>query len=241
MNSQFQKMLKMKASSKTSFNDQSMNEFWFYIFGLLDSVNDLLRCRMVNQQWKNLIDNIELGNGLHVINDEIDTRPFEFCFNGNYLFTNKPINSEMKLQSNSTPSSIQILGSSLMINKLTKLKRLSINYISIRDEEQLVAFEMTINCFKSLEQLQIKQLNIEIIDENGDSIIPKIYLPMIRIFTVLDFVGQPFCLDAPVERLGWFSTITKIELTEINKLKYLAADYYEKEMNQFDVQYLYLR
>lgn len=233
--------LKNLPDSPCSDFSELPNEFWISIFKRLNSLNDLLSCRAVNRVWRRLVESIEISPGLHIINEEIVQEPI--CFNGLYLFTNKAINLDYSIRMPTTKSTIRLLGAELMINKMLNIQRLSMSHVCIANEETLLGFELIVNGLR-LVQLQIKHLSIRIHDEDGDLIVPKLSLSKsVKVFSVQRFdTNTALCLDAAIEKLGWYSSIHYLDLCDTRTVVWLAVDHFERDLIQFhNVQYLYFR
>lgn len=193
-----------------SFNSLSV-EILCMIFDELDSVNELLKCRLISKRCNEAVACMRIES-LAIESKFYDRRKFAGRF---YAFTNQPVSSTSRLltKSEKVHHHIEFLGSEIMRAMLCTIKQLSINRVILKTKADKTTFQTLINQFAQLDHLQVNCL--ETVQKK------YLFLSNVRIFSVLRFAGNHLYLDAPkLRKLFWFDQAQQTELSERLHLEY---------------------
>lgn len=202
-----------------SFNSLSI-EVLCTIFDQLDSLNELLKCRLVSKRCNEAIGCMRIES-LAIESMFYDRKKFA---NRVFLFTNQPISSTSRLltKSGKIYHHIDFLGTEIMRAMLSTIKQLSINRVILKTKAEKTTFQTLINQFAQLDHLQLNWL----------STVQKKYLFLanVRLFSVLHFTGNDLYLDAPkLRKLFWPGSCESIHLEYPEKLTHLTLPYAKQD------------
>lgn len=196
---------------------------------ILDNLNDLnhlLSLRLVCKRFDQLVKSIRTTSlSVHVAHENERICNHDFT-DGFYRFTNEPIRLGLWFQTRN----LVFLRSSLMQTLLCKIKKISIDYVRITSKTDWGMFELGLNHFTELEQLQIE--NIEMEDPNANKVV---WFRHIESLSVQEFTGEKFKLKAPkLRKLDWNDELDQLELTYPAKITHLRLGRCLEDSKQFN-------
>lgn len=214
---------------------QLPDEMILVIFSKFESLNHLLRLRLVCRRFRNIINSVRLDS-LNIKFDDPNGLYIKERIDDDYMLSRK-------LAIKFRTSNLEYYKSDLMKTILAKLKSLSIRKLMINHFKiKWKNLEASLNQLKQLEFLQIKEMKLKTKDKT-------LYLPNLKTFIVLKFQYSQLTLDAPkLNRLYFFvygdinyNLNDALKILYPNTITHLAVRNISKISQFVNLKYLYVQ
>lgn len=190
------------------------------IFEELDSLNELLSCRLVSKRCNEAIASMRIES-LAIEPKFYNKKSF---VNRRYLFTNQSVSSTSRLFEKKPAflRNIDFLNTAIMRVMLTTVRQLSIKHLVIKSKAEKTTIQNAFNQFTQLVHLQVATL--ETVQKKF------LFLTNVRIFEVLKRSGSLLNLDAPnLRKLLWLGQSESIRLEYPEKLTHLTLEFAKED------------
>lgn len=197
--------------------DSLSNEVICLIFDKLDTLNELLNCRLVSTRCNEAVESMRIES-LAIEPKLYNRKSFA---NRRYWFTDQLVSSTSRLFAKKPTylHNIDFMGSAIMSVMLSSIRQLSIKHLVIKTKAEKTRIQNVINQFGQLVHLQVNTL--EIVQKK------YLFLANIRILEIGErHSGSALNLDAPnLRRLRWPGQSENIHLEYPEKLTHLSMQF----------------